>query len=493
MKAVLLMFDTLSRRMLPPYGCDWVHAPNFSRLAERSVTFDNAYVGSMPCMPARRELHTGRYNFLHRAWGPLEPFDDSMPELLKRSGVYTHLISDHYHYWEDGGATYHTRYNSWEIERGQEGDPWIGQVAEPDIPESVGRTDGPLWRQDWVNRAHMPAEAEQPQPRTFARGLEFLRRNAGEDAWFLQLETFDPHEPFFSPQRFKDLYPHDYDGPHFDWPPYGPVTEETPEQVEHVRNEYAALVSMCDFYLGKLLDEMDALGLWEDTLLIVNTDHGFLLGEHDHWAKVVAPFYNEVAHVPLFVWDPRSRAQGERREQLVQMIDVPATLLEYFGVEPPQDMQGVSLGSVISEGVAPREAALYGVHGGQVNCTDTRYTYFRGPAHKRNEPLYEYTLMPTRMRGPFDVAELQHAELADPFSFTKNCKTLKVPARAGLNPHTSATLLFDLEADPQQNRPLEDSEVEAQMVRHLVRAMRANDAPPEQFERLGLEEDAEVP
>ena len=122
MKAIMVMYDSLNRRMLPPYGDTTIHAPNFARLAERCVTFDNCYVGSMPCMPARRELHTGRYNFLHRSWGPLEPFDDSMPAILSENGIYTHLISDHQHYWEDGGATYHTRYDSWEFNRGQEGD-----------------------------------------------------------------------------------------------------------------------------------------------------------------------------------------------------------------------------------------------------------------------------------------------------------------------------------------------------------------------------------
>ena len=124
MKAILLLFDSLNRHCLEPYGCDWTHTPNFRRLAERSVRFDRCYAGSLPCMPARRELHTGRYNFLHRSWGPVEPYDDSMPELLKKNGVYTHLISDHQHYWEDGGATYHTRYSSWECVRGQEGDNW---------------------------------------------------------------------------------------------------------------------------------------------------------------------------------------------------------------------------------------------------------------------------------------------------------------------------------------------------------------------------------
>ena len=109
MKAVMVMFDSLNRRMLPNYGCTWTKAENFARLGEKSAVFDNCYVGSLPCMPARRELHTGRYGFLHRSWGPLEPFDNSMPEILKNRGIYTHLVSDHYHYWEDGGATYHSR------------------------------------------------------------------------------------------------------------------------------------------------------------------------------------------------------------------------------------------------------------------------------------------------------------------------------------------------------------------------------------------------
>ncbi|WP_099145234.1 sulfatase-like hydrolase/transferase, partial [Escherichia coli] len=89
MRAIILLFDSLNKRYLPPYGDALTKAPNFQRLAAHAATFENSYVGSMPCMPARRELHTGRCNFLHREWGPLEPFDDSMPELLKKAGIYT--------------------------------------------------------------------------------------------------------------------------------------------------------------------------------------------------------------------------------------------------------------------------------------------------------------------------------------------------------------------------------------------------------------------
>ena len=173
------MFDSLNRHMLPPYGCDWVHAPNFKRLAGKTVTFDRSFVGSMPCMPARRELHTGRYNFLHRSWGPIEPFDDSMPELLSKAGIYTHLVSDHYHYWEEGGCNYHTRYNSWEISRGQEGDPWKGDLNDPDSAQTNSHRPGAWNRQDWVNRAYMQHESDQPQAKTFRMGAEFLRTKIG--------------------------------------------------------------------------------------------------------------------------------------------------------------------------------------------------------------------------------------------------------------------------------------------------------------------------
>ncbi len=490
MKAIMVMFDSLNRRMLPPYGCDWTVAPNFERLAKRTQTFDNCYVGSMPCMPARRELHTGRYNFLHRSWGPLEPFDDSMPELLKQNGIYTHLVTDHQHYWEDGGGTYHYRYNSFEFVRGQEGDPWkgiLGQVAMP-AENAATRTHPPaMIRQDWINRSQMRTEEDMPQAQTFALGMDFMRANADQDNWFLQIETFDPHEPFFTKQEYKDLYPHEYHGPHFDWPPYYRVTQ-TPEMVAHMRYEYTALLSMCDHYLGKLLDQMDELDLWKDTLLIVCTDHGFLLGEHDWWAKMVQPFYNEVAHCPLFIWDPRCGLQGERRDQLVQMIDFAPTLLEYFGVAIPKDMQGLVLRDVLAKNAPTREAVLHGLHGAHVNITDGRYVYMRACQNPDNTPLYEYTLMPTHMRKRFGPEELQDIQLAEPFSFTKGCRTMKIATRASTNPASFGTLLFDLHTDPNQEHPLQDAAVEGRMVALMERLMQANEAPAEQFVRLGLKQ-----
>lgn len=490
----MVMFDSLNRRMLPPYGGEWVHAPNFTRLAERAATFDSCYVGSMPCIPARRELHTGRYNFLHRSWGPLEPFDDSMPELLKKNGVYTHLATDHQHYFEDGGATYHHRYNTWEFFRGQEGDCWKGEVASPAIPENIRRLKKPTWRQDWVNRQYIQDEEDFPQAQTFAAGLEFIRTNCRQDRWFLQIETFDPHEPFYVPQRFLDLYPHEYGGPHFDWPDYALVTE-TQEQVRHLQLQYAALVSMCDEYLGKVLDLMDELNLWDDTLLIVTTDHGILLGERETWLKNIQPLYNDIAQIPLFIWDPRSRAAGARRSSLVQTIDIAPTLLEFFDVPRPPDMQGKPLVEAVEKDTPVREAALFGYHGGHINLTDGRYVYMRGPARGDNEPLYQYTLMPTHIKSMFSVDELQEIQLAEPFSFTKGCRTMKIAGMGTIvvpNPFLYGSLLFDLQSDPGQENPIRDPQVELRLLKQMVTLMQENEAPQEQYERMGLPAGGEV-
>jgi arylsulfatase A-like enzyme len=493
MKAIMIMFDSLNRHMLPPYGCDWVHAPNFQRLAARTATFDRAYVGSMPCMPARRELHTGRYNFLHRSWTPLEPFDDSMPEILKNNKVYTHLITDHQHYWEDGGATYHNRYNSYELVRGQEGDLWKAHVELPfEIPPNTRLKDDKavdrFWEQDWINRSYMPTPDDQPQAHTFRAGMEFIHNNHQADNWYLQIETFDPHEPFFTHESYKALYPHEYVLPAdlpADWPSYKRVTE-SPEYVQHMRYQYAALLSMCDAHVGRVLDLMDELDMWDNTFLIVCTDHGFLLGEHDWWAKNQQPWYNELANIPLFIWDPRSKVAGQRRQSLVQMIDIPATVLEYFGIERPQDMLGQPLRDAVAEDRPVREAALFGLHGAHVNCTDGRYVYMRAPASPDNAPLYEYTLMPMHIRSRFSVEELANIELAEPFSFTKGCRMMRIPARAWINPHSFGTLLYDVEKNPGQEHPIQDVAIEQRMIGHLLRLMEEHDSPLEQYERMGL-------
>lgn len=324
-----------------------------------------------------------------------------------------------------------------------------------------------------------------PQVQTVDLGLEFINTNHAEDNWFVQIETFDPREPFFTQPEYQQLYPDKYDGPLFDWPAYGRVSE-TPEQVEHLRRRYAALVSMCDTQLGRVLDAMDQHNLWDDTLFFVCTDHGFMLGEHDWWAKVSQLFFQEIAHIPLFVWVPCSGRRSERRSSLGQLIDIPATLLAFFDVRKPKDMQGCDLQAVIKHDEPVSQSALFGIHGGHVNITDGRYVYMRAPETAGNQPLFEYTLMPTHMDNPFTPDELRDAELVQPFSFSKQCPLMKIPARPWVNPFPFGTLLYDIICDPNQVTSLKDSFVEECMIVMMIHLMKANDAPKDNLTSWGL-------
>ena len=502
MRLILLLFDSLNRRALESYGGTTVRTPNFTRLANRAVSFDTHFVGSMPCMPARRDLHTGRLNFLHRSWGPLEPFDNSFPARLQQAGVHSHLISDHYHYFEDGGWSYHTRYSTWDYVRGQEADKWKAMVQPPlerfreQYHPVQFETDPHGFRfQNLVNREFIKEEGDYPAVQCFERAFDFLDLNKGADDWLLQIETFDPHEPFMAPERFRQDYPTNYGGPVLDWPRYREVVEN-PDEIAEIRANYAALVAMCDHYLGRLLDYMDAHDLWRDTALILTTDHGFMLSEHDWWGKNRMPFYDEISRIPLLVWHPDQAGQGGRhRAALTQTMDLAPTILELFGVAAPAETRGRSLLPLLDGERPSHPVVLYGIFGGATNVTDGRYTYFRYPADLWAQELYEYTLLPVHMHGPFEPAEFEGARLVDPFDFTKGLPMLRLPARSdarrppmqGGGIKDAVTVLYDTAGDPGQMTPIRDEAVERRLTEGMVAVMRAHDAPVEAYTRLGLE------
>lgn len=498
MRAIMVMYDSLRRDLLPCYG-GGIDLPNFRRLAEKTVVFDKSYVCSLPCMPARRELHTGRPNLLHRSWSPIEPFDDSMPELLKEAGIHTHLVSDHFHYTQDGGATYHERYSSWEMFRGQENDKWKydlsnhGDEFAPSIfgtDRLIGTIRGMRQKGGWQNSANRaPAhgdEALYPQTKTFDGGMEFLETNVNHDNWFLQVETFDPHEPFDVPDSFNVNWfdPDSQSVP--DWPPYAP-SKETPEFTEQVRRRYYGLMQFCDKSLGRVLDFMDEHDMWKDTMLIVNTDHGFFNGEHDWWGKGPMPDYQELVNTPLFIWDPRSRVSGVHSDALVQTIDLAPTLLEFFNQPIPKDMLGKPLKDAIASSAPVHDYAVFGYYGGAINITDGRYKLMHAVVNPA-EQLYEYTQMPTHMNKRFSMEEMRTMELGRPFDFTKGAPTMRIiPDRVLYHDKLKEDLLFDLENDPGETAPIQDEAVRQRLLSALEQQLRLQDAPVEQFIRYGFE------
>jgi arylsulfatase A-like enzyme len=504
MKAVFVLFDSLNRLALGCYGGQWIATPNFDRFARHAVSFDKHYVGSLPCMPARRDMHTGRLNFMHRSWGPLEPFDNSLPQILDEAGVHAHLVSDHLHYFEDGGSTYHTRYTTWDFIRGQEYDPWIAMVKPP-IERYRERYSAKHYDfdrnrkrlQHAVNAELMPDEKDYPGPQCIAAGLDFLERNREADNWFLQIECFDPHEPFMAPELFKRQFQTGYNGGILDWPHYEQITD-SPEEIAEIRANYAALVAMCDHYFGLLLDYFDAHDLWSDTMLVLTTDHGFLLAEHDWWGKNRQPYYEEISHIPLMVHHPAfSGEAGRRVASLTQTIDLMPTFLEAFRCAVPGEVRGQSLLPYLDGSELPRDGVSFGMFGGPVGVTDGHHAYYLYPDDLMAPGLGEYTLMPMHLHTLFTADEIRTAELAAPFDFTKGMPVMRfdalkdarrIPMHDGVGFEDIGTKLFDLDADPEQQRPLDDPGIAARLKAIIGQIFAAHDAPGEIYGRMKLAE-----
>ena len=142
-------------------------------------------------------------------------------------GVYSHMITDQYHHFHDGGEGYHTIYSSWEFLRGQEGDTWRPLVEEPPKPKG-------------------------------ARALDFVGNHEAQD-WHLHLEVFDPHVPLDCPARYRERYGDRWDRYHFTWPCTAASTPSwtTRRRCRHIRACYGGALTMADHWLGKLLDKLD--------------------------------------------------------------------------------------------------------------------------------------------------------------------------------------------------------------------------------------------
>ena len=511
-----MLFDSLNRLALGAYGGTAVETPNFDRFSKQSVTFDKHYVGSLPCMPARRDMHTGRLNFMHRPWGPLEPFDNSYAQLLSKHGVYSHLVSDHLHYFETGGWGYANAFDSWDFIRGQEYDP-INVMTRPPIARfreqfderqypmgeftknktiTRGNTTVDAWRRSRhaINMEFMKTEDDFPTAKCFSRAFEFLNLNMESDDWFLQLECFDPHEPFTAPKRFNDAYKTGYEGKILDWPIYEKVSGSSAE-IAQIRANYAALVAMCDEYFGKLLDWMDMAQAWDNTAIILTTDHGFLLGEHEWWGKNKMPYYDEIAHIPLMIWHPDNAGRsGSRVDAVTQTTDLMPTILDFHDVEPPTEITSVSMCNALAGQEGTRKAAMLGMFAGPVCITDGQYTYFQFPENLDAPAPPMYTVMPSHLDTLFSIDELKTSQLVEPFDFTKGAPVLCMQTsldvgETGLNcvkNWSNGSVLFDLTTDPKQENPITQDDVKDRLVQLIAEEMANHDAPTATFSHYGL-------
>jgi arylsulfatase A-like enzyme len=250
-----------------------------------------------PAVHARRDILTGSREFMWRPWGPLEPFDHRLPRLLEANGFSTGLVTDHYHYWEEPGNGYMQSFQSVEMIRGHEFDFWKHPLpADEPLPQWVENIE--RWRPGqgrwyYANVRAYENEEDYFPARVMSAATRWLDEHATNAPFFLQVESFDVHEPFDVPEPYASMYGNGNDRDRFNlWPPYQDcrklaeyMASATPEELEFIRAQYAGKVTMLDRWFGELARKLDALELWDDTMVIVTTDHGHDLGERDVFAK----------------------------------------------------------------------------------------------------------------------------------------------------------------------------------------------------------------
>ena len=331
--------------------------PAEARLASQSALFDRFYCASYPTIPCRYDQLTGRYGFPVRGWQPLEPDDVILSELVRAAGHTPMLIFDTPPLGNDD-YNYTRGFAGWWWVRGQHADRYVTapiDVTLPAAPHKLKNTTATrLYLRNTADRRY---ERDWMCGRTLSAAIDWLESNYKLDGFVLWIDMWDPHEPFDAPEfdlaRYVDPT---YYGESVIYPRYGRHEFLSDAESNQVRALYASLVTLCDRWLGRLLEKVETLGLDRNTLIVHTTDHGHLFGEHGLEGKPTGPLgklYEPTTRIPLLIRHPAGLGAGRRVAGIAQQPDLLPTILDFLGVPTPASVQGKSLWPLI-EGSADR-------------------------------------------------------------------------------------------------------------------------------------------
>lgn len=334
-----------------------METPRLDNFAEQGLVMTRAFPESLPTMPARRALYTGKRVFPFRGepmpgqgmldipgWGPIPATDRTLAEMLQPAGYRTALISDVYHQFAPG-QNYWRGFDEWQFLRGQESDPArsgpLPEEAELDeaLPESL-RTPKrlALLRKALANVYDRTYEEDAFPARLFREASRWLERNDDGKPFFLTIESFAPHEPWIAPYHYYLQYAADGN------PPLvlsgfkaGELTEM---ELARVQAAYSADVTLCDRWFGHFIEQLRVSGLLETTLVIVTSDHGHALGDNGYCGKKALPATPDVYSIPLVIRFPGGDHGGTRSNLFVQHMDVSDVVLKAAGVDPEAPLDG---------------------------------------------------------------------------------------------------------------------------------------------------------
>ncbi len=407
---VLIVSDDLKASVLGCYGNQVCETPNIDRLAARSLVFQRAYCQGTWCRPSRTSMMFSRY------------FDDrgiSLGESFIRHGYQSARVGKIFHMrvpgdiiagtdGEDVPACWTERYNMPGLEAHTPGD-YACLNLNVFTTDLEGRQSTAMPHRMFVTVSYEGDGSDQPDWKAATKSIELLQRfSRQQQPFFLAIGFIRPHYPSVAPVQYFDRYPHEEielpyvpEG-HLDEIPRAGISRSTsqrsgidryPENQQRMWAAYYATVTFLDDQVGRVLDEIDRLGLADTTAIVFTSDHGYHLGEHSFWEK--ASLREEVIRVPLLISAP-GFAPG-RSDSIVELMDVYPTLCALTGIATPSTVQGLDLVPVLRDpAVSVRDAALSIVGNGH-SLRSPRWAYMR--YQDGSEELYDMDADPQQFRN----------------------------------------------------------------------------------------------
>jgi len=456
----LLISDTFrydnffDRAAAAPLGMP-VRTPNLDAFSDRAVSFSRMYTSSFPTIPHRTDLTTGRYGWPWYPWqSRLQSSPNHLPQILHSAGYVSQLLCDCPHLFR---ADFDDGFHAAQALRGQEADAFFLRMNHPIehvMPSEKTRKGHHFQGRNlpdlatWMN-PHWGREEHCFPPRTAGLAIRWLEENYRHDPLFLWVDFFDPHEPWNPPEYLVRRYDGDYEGTAMIHPNYGRSDDYTDEELRNLRAHYCAEAELVDRWVGRVLEKIDDLRLWDNSIVVFTSDHGFSIGEHGrtgksnindgddrHW-----PIYPEVARVPFLVAAP-GLDSGREVDEIAQTPDILPTLADLAGldIETPEPIHGQSLAPLM-----------------------------RGES---NEPLHEFAVTGSYLRA--EPGGGIAAKSVTPIVYTKEWAYVPLGA-------AGAAELYDLAADPYAEADLaaDRPDLCKELHARLIGFLKGLDAPAE--------------